>query len=53
MDQKYHKRISNGSKAIQPVTKLKCAMTTQSACGHVQNRNAGEAHMCPMHDGGH
>ena len=52
MDQNYHKIISKGSKTIQPVTKLKCAMTTQGARAHVQNKNTRKAHMCPMHDCG-
>jgi hypothetical protein len=52
MDQNYHKSISKGSKTIQPVTKLKCAMATQGARAHVQNRNAVKAHMRPMCDCG-
>jgi hypothetical protein len=34
MDQNYHKRISKRSKTIQPVIKLRCAMTTQGARAH-------------------
>jgi hypothetical protein len=34
MDQNYHKSISKGSKTIQPVTKLKCAMDTLGARAH-------------------
>jgi hypothetical protein len=52
MDQNYHKRISKGSKTIQQVKKLKCAMTTQGARAHAQNRNIGKAHMRPMRDCG-
>jgi hypothetical protein len=52
MDQNYHKIISKRSTTIQPVIKLKCAMTTQGACAHAQNRNAGKVHMRPMRDYG-
>jgi hypothetical protein len=52
MDQNYHKIISKRSKTIQPVIKLKCAMTTQGARAHAQSRNAGKAHMRTMRDCG-
>jgi hypothetical protein len=52
MDQNYHKSISKGSKTIQPVTKLKCAMPTQGARTHARNRNIGKTHMRPMRDYG-
>jgi hypothetical protein len=39
MDQNYHKIISKRSKTIQPVIKLKCAMTTQGTHTHALSRN--------------
>jgi hypothetical protein len=52
MDQNYHKRIYKGSKTIQPVTKLKCAIATQSTHTHVKNINAKKVHMRPMRNCG-
>jgi hypothetical protein len=52
MDQNYPKRISKGSKTMQPMLTLKCTMTTQGMRSHAQNINARKAHMLPMCDYG-
>jgi hypothetical protein len=49
LPQKHFQRV----KTIQPVTKLKCVMTTNGAHAHAQNKNARKAHMRPMRDSGH
>jgi hypothetical protein len=52
MDQNYYKIISKGSKTVQPVTKLKCAMTTHGTRAHAKNKNARKVHMRSIHDCG-